>query len=119
MGEYGISTKKAYAAIDKMPSTAGYNFDANVFQKGDIKKIAAACSNIFEAVVKLDDVGKIKNIMLSGGALCSQMSGSGSAVFGIFEDFSSADKCFNDLKNAGFQRWICKPVKTSQVNKLM
>jgi 4-diphosphocytidyl-2-C-methyl-D-erythritol kinase len=111
-GGDGVDTAEAYRKIDGLKSSyyAGkYNFDASCFSV-NIQKAAAACFNIFEAVTELEDVAAIKAAMADGGALCSQMSGSGSAVFGIFTDMQSAERCRDDLVKRGFWSRITVPV---------
>ncbi|MCL2054104.1 MAG: 4-(cytidine 5'-diphospho)-2-C-methyl-D-erythritol kinase [Oscillospiraceae bacterium] len=104
-GKDGISTKEAYEAIDRMGqecrAPASAELCMNAFS-GNIDEAAAACFNIFEMVTELPDVFEIKNIMKNGGALHAQMSGSGSAVFGIFTDVDIAGACCGMLRGRGF-----------------
>lgn len=100
-GKGGISTAEAYKKIDGL-----YNFQdraikemLNAIKSGDINKLSKYCYNVFENVTELDDVFNIKRIMLENNALCSHMSGSGSAVFGIFPNKDSAYDCSKLLSN--------------------
>ena len=52
----------------------------------------------FEQVTTVNDVFDIKKRMLANGAENAVMSGSGSAVFGIFKDFEATAKCSEKLK---------------------
>lgn len=108
-GEKGISTKEAYNAIDKLPETTNISFDTALFE-GSIGKIAENCFNVFEQVSDNDEIKCIKGTMLAGGALCSVMSGSGSAVFGIFTNAVQAEKCCLELDGKGFFSAMCRPV---------
>jgi hypothetical protein len=47
------------------------------------------------------EIEKIKSRMCRLGAVCSQMSGSGSAVFGLFDKEDRANLCFDELKKDG------------------
>lgn len=90
----GISTKEAYSKIDTLPSLTHPNINSMLcaIQNSDIKSIAASSMNIFDEVTDIPDIAFIKKTMLQNGALCAVMSGSGSAVFGIFENSKNADK---------------------------
>lgn len=109
-GNEGISTAKAFTAID------AYGFDKapldlSVFEQGSIEKIAAKCMNDFEKAADIPEIHTIKNTMLSYGALCSVLSGSGSAVYGIFTDSSAANSCCQKLLKSGFFAFQSLPEK--------
>lgn len=94
-GRQSVSTPKAYAAIDALetpvhPDTAGI---LKAIEAQDIPLLAKHCGNTFEDAVALSDVERAKNALLEDGAECAVMTGSGSAVFGIFPDKQSADAC--------------------------
>lgn len=108
-GEKGISTKEAYDAIDRLPESRNSGFDVSSFE-GSIEEIAKSCFNVFEQVSGNDEINLIKKVMLAHGALCSVMSGSGSAVFGIFTDAAKAEKCCLELDGKGFFSAMCRPV---------
>lgn len=100
-GSESVSTAEAYKDIDSVPNI-GRDDTAAAFCSGDISVIADSCENIFEKTVKLKEVDEIKDIMKQCGALCACMTGSGSAVFGIFTKNASAAGCADRLKNMGF-----------------
>jgi 4-diphosphocytidyl-2-C-methyl-D-erythritol kinase len=96
-GSDGISTPAAYRAIDRLvqpqhPKTqqlrgklkAGAPADATLW---------SCCGNLFEAVTDLPDVAAIRRQMIQMGAQFACMSGSGAAVFGIFPDEETAQRC--------------------------
>ncbi len=94
-GRQGISTPKAYAAIDALeapfhPDTAQM---LRAVETQDIDLLAKHCGNTFEDAAALADVERAKAALLEDGAKCAVMTGSGSAVFGIFPDKQSADAC--------------------------
>ena len=83
--------------------------------KGKFMSNCGLCENIFESVTDLDDVNEIKRKMIRYGALTSLMSGSGSAVFGIFESSKEAIKCA-ELLNEDYPFCIhCKATANSIV----
>ncbi|MBE6848597.1 MAG: 4-(cytidine 5'-diphospho)-2-C-methyl-D-erythritol kinase [Ruminococcus sp.] len=94
-GRQGISTPKAYAAIDALE--APFHPDTVQMRKAvetqDVALLAQHCGNTFEGAVALADVERAKAALLEDGALCAVMTGSGSAVFGIFPDKVSAQAC--------------------------
>lgn len=99
-GGCGISTPEAYRQIDSLvnpyhPKTKKL---LKAIDKGKFLAECNLCRNIFEEVTDLSDVKNIKKSMTKMGALNAIMSGSGSAVFGIFKDKYSAVKCAEKLK---------------------
>ena len=110
-GTEGISTKEAYAEIDRRTESLNCDFDVSIFDHG-IEKIASHCSNAFEKVSPLDEVRRIKGLMIGSGALCSVMSGSGSAVYGIFRDKETAEEICTILSEDGYFSALCTPKKT-------
>jgi len=82
--EIEVSTPWAYSKI--IPS--GISLPVANELSSDVKQWQSLLCNDFEPVV-MDDyprIRQIRNIMLDVGAVYSAMSGSGSAVFGLFSD---------------------------------
>ncbi len=94
-GRQGISTPKAYAAIDSLESP--FHPDTQqmlrAVREQDIELLAKHCGNTFDDAVSLADVERAKTALLADGAKCAVMTGSGSAVFGIFADMQQAEAC--------------------------
>ena len=67
---------------------------------------------MFDPVVTAEhlELNYIKSIMNSYGAVAQQMTGSGSAVFGIMPNFEYAAVVCNMLKDNYPQVFIAKPV---------
>lgn len=94
-GWQGISTPKAYVAIDTLeppfhPDTAQM---LRAVETQDINLLVQHCGNTFEDAVSLPDVARAREALLADGAACAVMTGSGSAVFGIFADEQKAMDC--------------------------
>ena len=110
-GDTGVSTKQAYAAIDAAQNRGRYDpapmIDA--LCNGDLNEIARCVGNVFDEVLALPDVTTIKGLMKEHGALGCSMTGSGSAVFGLFDDKHTAGVCAAALKEAEFTALICQP----------
>lgn len=109
-GSDGISTPEAYKKIDLLETRPLINTAKLIggVKLKSLKTIAENCGNIFETVSPLEDIRKIKNIMLENSAECALMSGSGSAVFGLFPDYKKALKCSEILKLKGFFSACCE-----------
>lgn len=108
-GSKGISTAEAYAHIDNCGMSIEQPDVKKIFSgAGQLKDIAPYCRNIFDEVTKLDEVNIIKKIMTDNAALCSCMTGSGSAVFGLYEDLSVAENVLPLLKDSGYFAEICE-----------
>lgn len=100
--DIGVSTGKAYAAVDNCdeskiihPNTEAMKF---ALANQDVNGVAGNLSNVFEQVLDLKECRAIKSDMLECGALGACMSGSGTTVFGMFSDERLANQCINTLK---------------------
>lgn len=114
--EVSISTPKLFAKIEceKMrhhPDTKGL---VTALETGDIQNISRRMYNVFEEVLpeQCSDVLKIKAQLLGDGALGASMSGTGSAVFGIFEDEKPARNAFRKLAKEYKNTFITRPIGT-------
>jgi 4-diphosphocytidyl-2-C-methyl-D-erythritol kinase len=108
--EESISTAEAYRLIDSadsMPDPAVSIEDA--VKAGDILMVARGLSNDFETVTNLPGVGDIKRIMEQNKALGCRMTGSGSAVFAIFSDRDTAERCKTALQSGYKDVFLCLP----------
>jgi 4-diphosphocytidyl-2-C-methyl-D-erythritol kinase len=129
--DFEISTKKAYELYDR--------FGLNSSQKNitqllgsidgrDIKKLANCLFNRFEDILSLNpennknshnfdtpvkEIQKLKEKLINEGAIGSCMSGSGTAVFGMFEKESLARKCVDRLNGDYTQLFLCKSIEAS------
>ncbi len=99
-GKAGISTPQAYKEIDSLKNPPHQNTEAilSCISDGDIASLMKQCINTFELTEHPDDIEKIKSIMYRHNTLGSLMTGSGSAVFGIFTDRDYAQKACTELK---------------------
>lgn len=107
----GVDTKNAYALADSA-GTAGMHTDAvlRAVRSGDLHAVSEHLGNDFERVIQLDDVTRIKQLMKSTGALGACMTGSGSAVYGIFEKEAVARACRSTLAQSFSEVFLCEPV---------
>jgi len=91
---YNISTKKAFADFDRRLA-AEKGTRAAVGADDPVRPQIFTIHNDFEKIIfeQHKDVGALKSLLLKSGALSAGMSGSGSALFGVFENFQAAQKC--------------------------
>ena len=87
------------------------NTTINIVKALEEDNLELLCSNLynsFEEVVD-EEIIKIKEELIDCGAINSLLTGSGSCVFGIFENELSAKECFNKIKNK-YEVYICKSI---------
>lgn len=92
----GCSTPAMYRRIDEMGESLRQRFTtqeaAKALEKGDLAGLCGSLYNVFEEVTALPELSEIRQELRRSGALAAMMTGSGSAVFGIFpeEDMARA-----------------------------
>lgn len=106
IGEDRVSTPKAYALLDDKFG----DFKENNARKSFPDMGNFPHYNIFESVIKLDDIDIIKKIMTEKGARRTLMSGSGPSVFGIFGNCIEAYFAKRALKKRGFLAFKCRMI---------
>lgn len=110
---FGSSTVEAFKAYDSMektvfPDTAAM---AQGISSGDLSAIGKNLSNVLEPVLQnAPRIAKIKSLLLARGAIGAAMTGSGSAVFGLFPTKSSANRCIRSLYTRFPFVSVCAPV---------
>lgn len=103
IGESRVSTPKAYSLLDKKYGDfKDYNKNKSRSNVSD-----TPFYNIFESVIKQDEIDRIKKIMLDNGALQTLMSGSGPSVYGGFKSLIVASFAARALKKQGFSAYRC------------
>lgn len=112
---FSISTPELFKKIDasplrRHPDTAGI---LEALNKGELKEICRRMYNVFEDVDdrRMRTVTEIKNRLMDFGTLGSIMTGTGSAVFGIFDDENKAALAMENLKQDYRFCYTAKPVK--------
>jgi 4-diphosphocytidyl-2-C-methyl-D-erythritol kinase len=83
----GVSTKEAYAGIERHPEVAG-EISKALHEGKSFMQMREILINDFEQTVFAvhPEIAQIKQRLLDAGAVYAAMSGSGSTVFGLFED---------------------------------
>jgi len=106
-----VSTKSAFADYDvceniihpKTQKLLEYS------KNSDLIGIAKNMCNVFEQTTELNQLDNIKNAMLENGAIGAMMTGSGSAVFGVFTGKQDADNYINQANTQG-EKFLCQPI---------
>ena len=113
--EFGISTPTLFARADgaeirHRPDVPGM---MDALKQGNLGGVAARLGNVFEELLPPEDreVFHIKERLLELGALNAAMSGSGPAVFGIFEAETTAEQAAEVLKRDYPQTYLACPVE--------
>ncbi len=107
-GKEGVSTADAYKRIDSLENPAPVRVKELIRAIENSDNIADYIGNVFEEAVNLWEVDDIKQKMLMSGAETACMTGSGSAVFGLFSDMESAKKCHYWLTELAYFSRICE-----------
>ncbi|MCL2578922.1 MAG: 4-(cytidine 5'-diphospho)-2-C-methyl-D-erythritol kinase [Oscillospiraceae bacterium] len=108
----GVSTRDAFAQYDRLNQKPPPQTDAmlTALSAGRWEDVGPAMSNGFEAAVPVPEVSEIKAAIQSHDCLGVCMTGSGSAVAGLFPDVDTASGCLEHLGD----RWpfvcLARPV---------
>lgn len=107
-----VSTEHAYKLVDELNPHASYtNEMVKAMYSHDMFYITTTIFNDFEIALKIPEVNDIKSIMIKAKSRGTGMSGSGSAVFGIFSSDRKAKKCVEILKENYKDVFLCQPIR--------
>ncbi len=97
-------TKQAFGGSSTDSVIAGIN-------SGKVERVFEQAKNALEPAScdVCPVIDEIKRRFLEQGAMFSMMSGSGSAVYGIFKYYGSAKKSYIEMKKIFDDTYICKP----------
>lgn len=95
-----VSTPLAYKKSDERPYSTNVHSTAviNAMQCNSVEGFCNGLYNDFDSLLQIDEVQKIKAIMIENGALASVMSGSGPTVYGVYSTQQDADTAADILK---------------------
>lgn len=109
-----LSTAAVFGSELTKRAFGGNSTDAVLegIQKGDLSVIAKSIDNALEpaSIEICPEIEQIKDILRKNGALASMMSGSGSAVYGIFKSHNFANRAYMKLKTKYNEVYIAKPI---------
>ena len=107
----GVSTPEAYRLVDAKtnllhPSASAF---CAALRNDDWDEMAALVGNSFEEALALPDCLAARDRLLESGAVAACMSGSGSAVFGLFRSHDKAAACAVEMAQHYAQVRVCQP----------
>ena len=112
--DFSCSTAELYKKLDEtaIPKRPDHQAMESALLSGDLGKVAENVYNVFDPVVTADhlELNYIKSIFNSYGSVAQQMTGSGSAVFGIMPSFEFAAVVCSMLKENYPDVFIAMPV---------
>ncbi len=116
---FAISTPELFGRVDGRksrlrPDTPGI---LAALEAGDLAGVARRLYNVFEDVLdrRQGDVFSIKRVLADRGALGAVMTGTGSAVFGLFDDEAAAQAAFEALSRQYQECFLTRPCGPSEV----
>lgn len=115
---FSIHTGNAFAAFDRCldirrPDTQGM---LSAIRQGRWQEAGRFLGNVFEPVSAPERIRPVKELLLQAGAQGALMTGSGSAVFGLFYDPGRAQLGKEKMMAKGFDAvWVCAPVSSGPI----
>lgn len=112
MPSKGVSTPQAYANYDAMGIKTKVETEKLIKAISDknLQDIAKYMANDLETAAGSEDTQPLKAKLLELGAIGSMMTGSGAAVFGIFDDEQKAINAANALRPDVRSVFVARPV---------
>ena len=111
---FSIRTPELFQKIDSRRSRIHPDTDGllDSMRAGDAAGMARRMYNVFEDVLprRCSEIGDIKHALLDAGALGAVMSGTGSAVFGVFPDRACAAAVAETLRKSYRECFAAEPV---------
>lgn len=108
--DIAVSTKYVYDNLHADSLTDHPDIDgmARAIGQGDLQGMIRRMGNVLETVTAeaYPVIGQLKNYMEAHGACGALMSGSGPAVFGLFDDRAAAENCYDGLRSAGTAKQV-------------
>ncbi len=116
---FAISTPELFGRIDARksrlrPDTAGMQ---DAIRRGDLPGAARRMFNVFEDVLdrRQGEIPAIKSRLLDLGALGAAMTGTGSAVFGLFDDEAAAQTAYEHLSGSYRECYLTRPTPAEKI----
>ena len=110
--DFTLSTTEAYAKYDENPTEINPHYADFVSSIvcGSLSEGAGFISNVFTEIYHDSRIEEMKNDLLESGAVISEMTGSGSVVFGVFESEETAADAKNILSGKYPHVFMTRPV---------
>ena len=108
-----VSTRAAFGLFDEYPpqEAPGAEDMLAALAGGELRAVADALWNSLEGPVAASRpvIAEIRAALLGAGALGARMTGSGSAVFGLYDDAAAAKKAAETLRRRWRETYLIKP----------
>lgn len=113
MPSVGISTPEAFQRYDRMGSPVHPDCDKQeaAVRADDLSGVCAAAGNALEHCSGATETPSICALLNENGALTSLMTGSGAAVFGVFEQEEQAKAAADALRGEYKQVYLARPTR--------
>lgn len=113
MPSVGISTPEAFKRYDTMGSPTHPDCEAQerAIRAGNLAGLCAAAGNALEHCSGAEETPAIRALLDAHGAAASLMTGSGAAVFGIFETEAPARAAADALRQHYRQVYLARPTR--------
>ena len=107
----GLSTAKVFSLWRQETPASRPDTDAALaaLEAGDFPKLCGSISNVLQPVAcrLRPAIGSACSALMREGASAARMTGSGSAVFGVFRNASAAEKAFKALSPSEKNIFLC------------
>ena len=107
----GLSTKEIFTAYAASDQAIHPDIDSmeQILLSEDLSILPIHPGNVLEQVscAARSEIGQAAGFLVRNGAICAQMSGSGSAVFGVFENSRAADAAAVAAKERWEKVFVC------------
>lgn len=112
--DVSVSTPEAYKRYDlmKSPPRSHLDYFLKSLASGNVFSTSIYLFNVFEAAIDQPEIAQAKQTLKEAGALNTLMTGSGSAVFGVFENEKYAEQAAAKLSGKYNYCEVCVPVKS-------
>ncbi len=103
-----VSTREAYAGVRLSANPIATNFSDLFSDRNDVSDLKRHIRNDFEPSIfhRYPKLAEIKQSLLDRGADLALMSGSGSAIFGLFQDFEKAEAAKQRFESEGLLAFL-------------
>lgn len=108
----GLSTKEMFDGFSAVPDVVHPDVEAleQILLQDDISVLPIHPGNVLESVScsLQPEIGQAAGFLVRSGAVCAQMSGSGSAVFGIFPSKNDAEAAASSARERWDRVYVCQ-----------
>ena len=111
--EFECNTGKMYQMLDAKDRNLEKENTENVINALENKNIEILSSNLYNSFEEVVDVNNIKEDLLKNRALGALLSGSGSGVFGVFNNKEDIKYAYSNLKNK-YKAYMCLSYNSSK-----